>query len=475
MLKSNKKYYSFLFFLLLIPFFSILPLPAQAAPATQVKTADSPRVYFLSYKNGVKKLYINAAAYLSYGNKWSDIKIVSAQELAKWSDARLFRAVGSAKIYYISGHQKVLVRSLSDLANFRLVGLPVLEVSALDLAQYQEVSYVDIGWTNNEAEDNNSGSETGEEPSPGNTNIGEDEGPNKFTVYSEAVLGSNNNSLVTNTSHNLIGIFHFQAPAQKATVTAIALKLTGVYSAEAVTKAAVLDENGQEYLANVNWHQSAREILVNFREPLEFAASSEKIFKVFVDLGACVNCNNGSMRLELTESAAVQASAPITASWPLQGTQFKLLSSDNIIGALQVQAQSLAAIASSTSGSRTISKLKLSESSGLEDVVVKEIVFENGGSANDSDWNNFRLIKDGVTIARLDAVDVSGKITLPINYLRIGKNASTEVTLTASLLDDHSPEATYNIQVTEVTAVGATYNLNLTSTINNINESYLLN
>ena len=35
----------------------------------QVKTADSPAVYYLDHARGFKKAYVNAKAFLAYGNK----------------------------------------------------------------------------------------------------------------------------------------------------------------------------------------------------------------------------------------------------------------------------------------------------------------------------------------------------------------------------------------------------------------------
>ncbi|MDP2830487.1 MAG: hypothetical protein Q8O21_00280, partial [bacterium] len=52
----------------------------------QVKTTDSPTVYYFDHQRGMKKSYVSEQAYLAYGNKWSDIKIVSQSELDKWPD-----------------------------------------------------------------------------------------------------------------------------------------------------------------------------------------------------------------------------------------------------------------------------------------------------------------------------------------------------------------------------------------------------
>lgn len=439
-----------IFPLALFIFFSLMPLMASAASSpNQVKTKDSPTVYFLSYRYGLKKAYINAAAYLSYGNKWSDIKTISPAELAKWPEAKLFQIAAKPEIYYIAGSRKVLIKSPSDLMRFNLVGEDILTVGEGDLAQYQNASYIDIGW--------------------------EQANTNKVAVVSDPVIGENNNTLVPNTNHNLLGVFRFSSPSQAATLNSVTFDLNGMYARSIVSNILARDGNNQDYDANVNWRQNDHQIIVNFRTPLDLPVSGEKIVKILADLGSCTTCSGQTMRLELASAARVNASLPASAVWPIQGTNFQLISNDKVIGHVLVQSKSLGTGGSIIGGSRDISHFTIDETSGNEDALIKKITFINNGSANLHDWNNFRLLKNGQVVARTATVSSDGLIVFDINYLRVGKGSSSDLTVSADLIDAYNPQSTYNLQMLQMTAVGATYNLTLNPEINNISESHTLN
>ncbi|MFA5184283.1 MAG: hypothetical protein WC456_02035 [Patescibacteria group bacterium] len=454
MLILNRKiaYSAFLIFSVwLFLFFNLQPAAALTAPAVQVKTKDSPTVYFLSNRHSVRKTYINAASYLSYGNKWSEIKIIDPAELAMWPEANLFQASGSDDIYYISGYRKILIKSPADLMRFNLTGDPVLEVSTVDLAQYQSASYVDIGW---------------EEPAS----------VVSFAVSCDTLEGAHNNTLVTNTDRNLLGIFRFRAPDQTATLTSITFNLGGIYTRSIVSSIMARDEDDRDYDANVNWRQNEHQIVINFRPPLEFLAGEEKVVKILADLGACPTCTNQTMRLELSAATDIEASLPVSSAvWPIQSTAFTLLANDKLLAQVRLQAETLGDTGSIVGGSRVIAKFKIYEDSGQEDAIIKQIIFRNNGSANKNDWDNFRLLKDGQVIARVATVDSNNRIDFNINYLRIAKDGSAALTVEAGLINAYNPQATYGLQVSQLTAVGNTYNLTVNPEIHNISESHTLN
>jgi len=470
----NKKFYIFSL-LLLVGFFgwSLRPVPVLASPiaAVQVKTASSPTVYFLSQKYHLKKSYINATAYLSYGNNWSDIKTVSASALADWPEARLFRGVGTPQIYYIKGSDKALIVSPSDLVKFGLTGVPVLDVSLTDLAQYQPVSYAQIGLTaSSSGQPSNSSGSNSSGSSSLNTQAG-------ISLISDPIVTANNNALVPGTKLNVLGIFHFSAP-QTATVTSMTLDLKGVYDSAVVNTITATDGSGNNLDANINWSSSDHTITVQFRPPLQLAANSEKTVQILADLNTCDSndCNNQTMYLNLATAASVQASLPVSASWPLKSSQFTLVSASGVLGQVTAQSLSLATGSAITSGgNRLIGKFAVSETSGNEDIIVKQIIFHNAGSANLNDWQNFSLNENGQTVARASQVDSNGRIVFDINYLRIPANSTADLDVTAELLSTYNPQDTYDLQMQSLTAVGNTYNMALVPTINNLNESFPLN
>jgi hypothetical protein len=293
-------------------------------------------------------------------------------------------------------------------------------------------------------------------------------------VSSEFVVGANNNSLVPGTIDNLLGIFNFNS-SQLTTITSLTLNLDGLYKTEAINKFKIEKADGSEYDANVSWRSNDHEIIISFRPSLILNPGIEETMKVLVDLNTCLDCNNQTLRLKLASSSIV-ASLPVSASWPLLGTQFTLVTASNILG--QVTAQSLKLNVNDlvvNSGSRLISKISLSEISANEDVLIKKLSFRNSGSANSKDWENFSLLKDGQVISRVASLDSDNQIVFNINYLRLIKESTTSLSVTTDLISDYNPQDTYNLQLKSLEAVGETYGLALNPTINNINESFPLN
>lgn len=110
--KNFTKIWLILFILaMLIIFFGLFTKSVQAVNGLdlsykQVKTANSPDVYYLDHQRGFKKLYVNEIAYLTYGNIWSDIKIIEQSQLDLWPELRLVKAPNQPGIFYIKNKQK---------------------------------------------------------------------------------------------------------------------------------------------------------------------------------------------------------------------------------------------------------------------------------------------------------------------------------------------------------------------------------
>jgi len=450
MLILNKKYRFVGIGIFSILLFLLLSLEAQAAISSkikQVRTKSNPAVYFLDHGAHRKKAYLNPTAYLNYGNKWSDIKFVSSTDLNSWPEAKLLKIKGSPAVYYIQGAKRALILNMTDLQDFSLHQEPILTVSQIDLNQYQLVTYEEIGLSRD----------------------------NRLLVFNDLVTNQNNNTILTNTGGNLMGIFRFRSPAETATITALTFNISGLYGNASLDSAFVSDANGNSYGANVSLRLSSHEIYVNFSDPLVFDPGEEKTVEVFLNLKSCT-CNNQTIRVELKSAANVNASLPVAGNFPLQGTLFKLLSSSSLLGNAKIQEQSLASSnLVINNGSRLLGQFTLSEETGNENVAIKRLTFSNDGSAGKNDWEDFRLLRNGEIIARVNEVDENDKIVFNINYLRVEKGSPVELTVLAGLKTDYNPAATFNLQVTGLWAVGVTQNFSLQSTINNLGETYPLN
>lgn len=451
MLKLNKKLYllggAVLMTSILTCFFLLSPVFALSPQVVQVKVAGQPAVYFLSHSAHRKKVYINANAYLGYGHQWSDIQTIDQYELNNWPTAKLLRSPGVEKIYYINGSQKTLIMSPSDLAAFGLAGEPILQANQTDLDQYETVDYNGAGLISQDS----------------------------LIVESIAVTGGNNNTLLTSTNGNFIASFKLRSSGGPVTVTSINIKISGIYSGDLLHDAYVRDQNGGEYDANVSLNKADRRVTIGFWEPLNINAGDEKIINLFLDLGTCA-CSNQTMRAEISDAEAIQSDVNVSGQFPLLGTQFSIFSGDNYVGQVRVQEESISSDNPVVSnGSRLIGKFTVYEDSGNEDFYLKELTFNNQGDISWYDWNDFRLLRDGEIIARIDNLETYSQIKFDINYCRIDNSSPAELTVVAGLKSDYDPNSTVDLQVNSLWAVGKVYGFSLSADINNLNEVITLN
>lgn len=449
MLKLNKKYcFGLAGILVLASFLFLAPKTRAAVGANvlQVKTADSPVVYFLNHKNHLKKAYVNESSYLNYGNRWSDIKIVTAAELASWPEVKLIKTASAPTIYYVKDKQKSVISNVDDLKDYNLFGEPIISVSVVDLAQYELVSNGAIGL----------------KPA------------SSLLVFNDLVTNTSNNTYLTNTIGNLLGIFRFRSPVETATITSLTFKIRGLYNQTILDKGFVQDGNNVNYEANVNVDKNNDQIVVTFSKPLELTPSVEKVVKVYLNLKSC-SCENQTIRIELQKATDINSSLAPTASWPLQGTTFNLVNSSNLLASVKIEELSLATSTLIVSPSnRLIAKFKVTETSGRDDAIVKKIVLKNSGSATGNDWEDFRLFKGEQIISRVSTLNDDRQIVFNLSYLRVGTSTPAELKVMASLKTGYSKEATLNLSVRELSATGKTQTFSLAPTIVNIEESFPL-
>ena len=486
MLKLNKEYYlGSVFFLLVLFFVFLFSLPLQAAKSLpyQVKLANSPVVYFLHYGSHHKKAYLNADSYLSYNNKWSDVKIISAKELAAWSDIKLMKTGAYPSVYYVSGNHRAKLNNRDDLESFGFLGEPILNVSEKDLNQYRLVSYEEIGLTSSEKsnqedptvpndQNSNNSNNSDNANSTSTPEVIPEVSAANLLVYSDPVKISGN-TLVTNTDDNLLGIFRFKADDKTATLTSLTFVFGGIFNSSLLDQALVRDKNNNIIETNNNVRVNDKQLVINFKDAVVINPGEEKTFKVYMDFNSC-DCNNQTIRLDLLKASDIKTNLTPIATWPLQGNLFKLLAADNLLGQLTIQELSLAG-ASYSSGGGILAKFVLAETSGKEDVLIKKITFKNSGTAYLNDLNNFRLTSNNQVVSRVSEINSDGLIAFDINYLRISKMSSSTLSVSADLKSGYNNKATVDLQAIDLIGTGQSYNLSLPIVINNLNEIITLN
>lgn len=452
-LKLAKKYFiNFKKAVILLLVFSFLLFPfANSADAVkgiseeikQVKTADSPTVYYLDHSRGMKKAYVSERAFLAYGNKWSDIKIISRSELDKWPDVRLVKVYGDSKVYYIGGAKKYLIKSEQEFIDYDFDWGQIVGIHQTDLDSYELAGNIDeIGL----AQDKQLAAEL-DESNPAGADI------------------------PVNTKDNLAAVFNFKSKDKIVEIYGITFKLKGVFNSAILNKIYLADGGGA-VIASQSSSLDQKKAVFNFGDsPLAIYPGQEKQIKVFINLADCANCQNHTLQITINEPADIKANTGADGSFPLEANIFKLVYAGDIFGRVKAEENSTdnpEVVIGSTD--EIIGKFTIYETSNKEDALIKEFSFKNKGSASRSDLSNLK-IKDerNQIIAQAGALGADNTAVFKINDYKIGKNSKKIFTVLADIAGGEGKIV--NLQIEEIKAVGAAYGYVINENIANSNET----
>jgi len=450
MLKLNKKLHIYgLGSLITLLFGLFLFIPSQvyalSADVNQVKVPGDPAVYYLNHATSQRKVYINAAIFLDYGNQWDQVKVISPEELARWSEARLVKTENSDDLYYINDGKKVLMRNLQDILNYHLENVLPITISEFELSQYQdESSYQAAG-------------------------LDKDGG---LVVSQDLNLdqASSDYALVPNTRDNHVMTLYLTARTETLIFRSSSFKVDGIYSPELINGAYLVNTSNNERIKSTSGFNSNRQLTINFgTNDFIIPAGNTMAVRVMLDLNSMANTRNQTIQFKLLNADAIDANLSASGSFPLIGRQFTLFDAGDILAQVEVSEQSLGASASQ----QNMGRFKVSETSGNEDVYIKEMVFRDYGSITKHDLENFKLKKDNQIISSAPKME-GNLITFDIAYLRLPANGELNLSVSGNLSSDYTSGRSVNLNLIRMKAVGKTYGLSLNSVINNIDESFNL-
>jgi len=354
------------------------PNSAQAAYGLsenikQVKTAADPAVYYLDHKRGVKKLYASEKAFLSYGNKWSDIKILSQEQLDKWPEMHLAKSNGSNKVYYVNNGRKALIESEQEFIDCGFNWQDIVTIAQADLNEYQLADF----------------------DSPGLLKI-ELASLNLSSLY-----------LPTGSRGNAVAAFKFAALGGEAKITQLTFTQQGVSSDEIIEAAYLSDEAGVIY--GDRYALNNKHLYLNLSgQPIIIPAGENKNFYLKVDLKPVAGATGQTLKFGLINSLDIAVASQLVASFPLAGPEFRLADGVSNLGKIKATSITL-----NTSGdqanigatNKTLAAFRLAEASGNEDVLIKNITLTNIGSAQDSDLRDLVLVdQDGKQLMKIQAM-----------------------------------------------------------------------
>lgn len=445
-----KKIYIILPLILFCVFFVIPKISSAneelSLNAFQVKVANNPTVYYLDYSRKIKKAYLSEESFLSYGNKWSDVVEISQNELNNWRNAYLIKVDNNKTVYYINGVNKAIIKNEKEFTKNGFKWEDIIVVNEIDLSSYTLINF-DLMFKKD-----NSGRLL--------INICETSPESYF--------------IPLNTKDNLVAVFNFKAEESIVEIKNLSIKLNGVFDNQIIKNIRLVDENIENYevLASISNR------IINFSlysNPIVIPVGQEKKIKIFVDLGYYENIENNTFWLNLEDSDFINTEAKILANFPLESNVMELIDAENLLGEVEIEQtavidESNVAIIGNTD--RILAKYKISEISKNENIVIKELIFKNLGSARGSDISNFKLKNNnGEIVAQVNRMD-DNKIKFVINDCMVNKNNFDYFTVYGNTIGGEGE--TIQLRLDKIKILGENFGFSLPVGIVNIEEIIII-
>lgn len=467
-------------YILTASFFAFNAINAKAAKGidssiTQVKSADSGMIYYLNHASGQKKGYPSIRAFQSYGHTKSQVKTVSRVTLSKWQDARFIRVKDGSTIYYIKDNLKAAVSSKSVLDDLGYSEDLLMVVSPADFLSYKTVSQDKIGLKNtnstndkrnkvtkNSATNSNKISNTKKE-------VGGDDSlliGNKLSV--ELDDSESQEFLVANSVRNLVAKYEFRTANEAVNVRGLLLNLNGIHSAAFIKKITVeIPERNLSYQASFNNRLASANFGPDY---VTIPAKSHLTVEVYLDLNDFSALNN-TIGFVLPQGENILTDVSVGGHFPVTTRSYKLANGGGLLGALKVEEQKLSQanlIFGSTDS--TVGRFKLAETTGAEDLVIKQITFTNRGAIPSGAISDFELKDNFSNILGTATLSADNKVVIRnINY-KIKKSQVRTFTLHGTI--GGSENYTSNFDLSEIIASGLSYGYNVAADITNDDSAY---
>lgn len=449
---AKKSVLKLLFVLALICIFHVFTMARVAEAAyginpeiKQVKTASSPSVYYLDHSRGLKKAYPSAKAFLSYGNKWSDIKIISQDKLDKWQEITLVKSSKNSAVYYILNGQKFLIKSEQQFIDAGFKWQNIITISNDDLSEYKTSDFKPAGAIGKYAN-------------------------NQLSI---ALDPSNPKAgyFVASSQDNLAAVFSLRADSDPVEIKRLVLDLQGVFNHDVIKEIYLTNESGIQY--SVFAYPNNRIAEFNFNnQPITVSSGEDKKIRVYVNFNNISgDITNHTLQISINNVENISG-AKASGVFPVSGQIFKLISSGDFLEKVYANEQSLniknnQAIIGSTE--KIIGKFNISETSGKADVFVKELKFANKGNAAPESLSGFKLKnKAGQIVSSVDKIFSEGKLVFKLDDYKIKKSSNEIFTVLADI--DGGENQIIDFYIDKAKIASSQGNFNLNANINNVDE-----
>jgi len=413
----------------------------------QVKTTDNPTVYYLNHQLGLKKAYVSETAFLAYGNKWTDVKIVSAEELNKWPETRLVKSTNSNQVFYIRDGKKALIESEQQFIDSGFKWSDIVTIAAADLAEYKIAADFKVAGASG--------------------NFGDSQ-----LVIALDALSPAADYLVANTQDNLVAIFNLKAGDRLVEIKQLTFDLKGVFNPDIIKEAYLTNESDIKY--SLTSSPNNRQVSFNFNnQPVVINPGETKKLKVYLNFNDSTESIVGqTLQLGVNQATNI-AGAKAVGSFPLFGETFKLTSVAGFLEKVIAKEEPLAiknnqALIGSTE--KNIGKFSLAETSVKAEVYIKELKFVDNGNVSAASLNNFKLKnRSGQVVSTVAVLTSDKELVFKLNNYKIKKKDSETFTISADIKSGEN--STLNFDLAKAVVASSQGNFNLSVDITNLSET----
>lgn len=407
-------------------FFGFISFADEADAATvqsnQVKVKGSATVYYIDYAKGVKKAYVNAKSFLSYGNKWNSIKTISQNKLDQWSDLHLVKVKNSPAVYYIDNGQKTLIKSEAEFKNLGYKWSDIVVISQTDLDQYKNNLNL-VAAANYGNPDKSDG-----------------------TILIDTIDTNSQNYIPSNSRSNTLAIFDFTAKGNKAEIKGITLTKGGVIGDASIDSIYLTDENGN--LLTEKYQLNNRQVFFNLSgQPITIASGQTQRIYVKADINKQASSNQ-TLSVRIANEEDVNASASLSADFPLASEEFKIVDGSQNLGDLAITFKNVTTNTRTVSigtKKQTIASFNVKENSKNENIIIKKITISATGTVYDSDLSNFILMDDSGNTLGTSAM-LNRKVVFTINNYKIRKNHEINFLVKADVISGDGRDFKFYIE-----------------------------
>ncbi|MBD3311231.1 MAG: hypothetical protein GF349_01885 [Candidatus Magasanikbacteria bacterium] len=438
--------------------------PGAVAPrpgSLLLKTTASPRVYAIECGNVRRHLADEAAAVALYGDNWANLVrdvpdyIMSLYTLGDELDGTMPHC-----------GMVVLVEGMDDPMYVAEDGMKY-EIDGT-LPDYVMDTSRTVSQDVYDAIETGDGSVTAASITEDPSQMGVDTTTPVTDTGSVYVALSSNNpatSILPPGAEADLLIFNMTAGTDGASITSMTVQRSGLATKDAVDELTVYVDGTKYGNTKTSWN-SDKEMTFNFPNPIEIDANDTVEVTLRAQIGTTSPGSYAAVLL--AEADDIRGVATVTGSFPISGNLMNL-ATDITAGSLTLENAGTGGDVTHNFGDDDVNFADFDLTAGSsEDVLLTGVTFENGGTADTTAANNYKLYVDGAEVA--EGVVSGDLVSFSFDAVTIEAGDTANVVMRGDMVNGEVDQ-TMKFFVYDITAVGKDLGYAAGATITDLDKS----